>query len=88
MKKTNFTSQKQYLFGLLFFRNAKETHTDQSILQYFYSLSEKKELTNFQKKQLQKAFSPVCMLSVQLDSMNVFTGCDKWKTLFFTKMFL
>ena len=38
MKKTNFTSQKQYLFGLLFFGNAKETHTDQSILQYFYSL--------------------------------------------------
>ena len=38
MKKTNSTSRKQYLFGPLFSRNAKETHTDQSILQYFYSL--------------------------------------------------
>ena len=37
MKKTNFTSHKQYLLGLLFSRNAKESHTDQSILQCFYS---------------------------------------------------
>ena len=35
MKKSNFTSYKQYLFGLLFSRNAKETHVDQSILQCF-----------------------------------------------------
>ena len=28
-KKTNFISHKQYLFGLLSSRNAKETHTDQ-----------------------------------------------------------
>ena len=44
MKKTNFTSHKQQLFGLLFSRNAKEIHTDQSILQYFYSL--RKERTH------------------------------------------
>ena len=37
MKKTNFTSHRQYLFDLLFSRNAKETHKDQRILQYFYS---------------------------------------------------
>ena len=51
------------------------------------SHSEEKELTSLQKKQLQKTFSPVCMLSVQLVSMNVFTPRDNWKTLFFTKMF-
>ena len=40
MKKTDFTSRKQYLFGLLFSRNPKETenHTDQNILQCSYSL--------------------------------------------------
>ena len=37
MNKNNFTSHKQYLLGLLFSRNAKETHTEQSILQNFYS---------------------------------------------------
>ena len=34
--KTKFSSHKHYLFGLLFFRNAKKTCTDQSIL-LFYS---------------------------------------------------
>ena len=51
-----------------------------------FTLSEKKELTRLQKKQLQKTFSPVCMLSIQLASMNVFTPCDNWKALFFRRM--
>ena len=33
--KTKFTSHKQYLFDLLFSRNAKKTHIDQSILHSF-----------------------------------------------------
>ena len=84
--ETSFTPHKQYLFGLLIFRNLKKTHAEQSILQCLYSLSEKKELTSFQKRQQQKTFSPVCMLSVELALMNVFTPCDNWKTLFFTKI--
>ena len=42
--KSKFSSSKQYLFGLLFSRNAKETHTDQSILQIFL-LSLKKNIS-------------------------------------------
>ena len=39
IKKTNFTSHKQYLFGPLFSRNAKKMcHADQSVLPCFYSL--------------------------------------------------
>ena len=33
--KTKFSSHKQYLFDLLFSRNAKKTHIDQSILHSF-----------------------------------------------------
>ena len=80
MKKTNFTSHKQYLFGLLFSRNAKETHADQSILQGFVLQSiyykvhypEKTVLINLEKKKMQKTFSSICMLLVPLVSMNVF----------------
>ena len=40
-----FSSHKQHLFGLLFSRNVKKTHTDQSILQTFL-LSLKRSLKN------------------------------------------
>ena len=50
MKKTSFTSHKQHLLGLLFSRNAKETHADQIILQCFYSLS--KERTHKPSKEV------------------------------------
>ena len=35
-----FTYDTQHLFGLLFSRNRKKTHTDQSILQFFYCQNE------------------------------------------------
>ena len=70
--KNKSTSHIQYLFGHLFSRNAKKTHADQMIVQVFLALSEKKHLTNLQKKKLRKTFSQVCMLLVQLASMNVF----------------
>ena len=31
IRKTKFTSHKQYLFDVLFYRNAKKAHTDQGI---------------------------------------------------------
>ena len=70
--KNKSTSHIQYLFGHLFSRNAKKTHADQMIVQVFLALSEKKHLTNLQKKKLRKTFSQVRMLLVQLASMNVF----------------
>ena len=36
-----------------------------------YTLSERKRLPNLQKSQLQKAFSPVCLLLAQLASQNI-----------------
>ena len=48
----------------------------------FFNLSKSKRLTNLQKKQLKNIFLPVCMLYMQLASMNVFVPCDKWNTLF------
>ena len=39
---------KQYLFGLLFSRNVKKTDIDR-IMCNFFTLSEKKGLTNLQK---------------------------------------
>ena len=44
MWKTKFTSLKQFLFGLLFSINTKETDTDQKILQLFNSV--KKEISH------------------------------------------
>ena len=41
MKKANFTSHKQYLFGLLYSKIAEETYTEQSILGCFYSMKRK-----------------------------------------------
>ena len=43
-QKTIFTSHRQYLFGLLLSRNVRETHTDESIRKYCYSVW--KEKTN------------------------------------------
>ena len=37
MWKTKFSSHKEYLFDLLFSRNAKKAHADHSILQTFFS---------------------------------------------------
>ena len=50
IKKSKFTSYRQYLFALLFSEKPKKTRTDQNSLQVFYS--KEKRLTNFQKWQL------------------------------------
>ena len=61
MKKTNFISHKQYLFGPLFFRNGKETHTDQCILQCFYSLEEIPHILS-KRTAAKKCFSSVYVI--------------------------
>ena len=38
IENTKFTSHKQHLLGRLFSANAKNTYTDQIILQDFYSV--------------------------------------------------
>ena len=70
--KTKFVSHKQYFISLLTSRNAKKTQTNQSIPYNFFTLSEKKESTKLEKWQLKKPLSTMCMLLVQLASVNVF----------------
>ena len=69
MYKIKLASHKQYLLSLLTSRNTRKTQIVQSI-PHFFNLSEKKRPTNLEKWQQQKHFSPVCMLLVQLASMN------------------
>ena len=71
--KTKFTSYKQNFFGLLFWRNAKKTDTDHSILQPFYSVSKEVSHKPLKVQQLQKSISQVCLSLIQLTSMNVFS---------------
>ena len=60
-KAHNITSH-----AFLFSRNAEKTHTDQSIQHFFFTLSKIKHSQTFKK-----FFSPLCMLLVQLASMNI-----------------
>ena len=52
-----------------------------------FTMSEKKELTNLQKSQLLKAFTPVCMLLIQLASVNVFYSMQGLEIIVFRKSF-
>ena len=72
IQEIKFTSHKLHLFGLLLFIEVKEDLYTSS----FFNQSESKQLTNLQRQQLQKSFSPVCMLQMQLASMNV--SCSMW----------
>ena len=61
MRKTKSTPNKQFLCGLLFYRNARKTHTDQSILQFFL-LSLKINNSQTLSVAVAQTFSPVFML--------------------------
>ena len=58
--KTKFSSHKQYLFELLFPRNAKKTHTDQSIPQKF-SLCLQRNISQTLKSSSFKKVFPNCV---------------------------
>ena len=69
MWKTNFSSHKQYLFGLLYSRNAKKAHTDESILQNVLLCLKRNVSQTF--KSSKKVFLK-CISLIQLASTNVF----------------
>ena len=77
--KSKFTCCKQYFFGLLFSKNAKKTNTDQGILQGFLFC-----LRKAFHKPLKSVFQ-VCLLLIQVASMNVFYLCNNWKEYFLQK---
>ena len=68
--KTKFTSHKQYLLGLLFSRNAKKTHTDQSMLQAFLACLKRNISQTFEISSCKKSFRSVyyCVKSVRIRS--------------------
>ena len=72
VQETKFTSHKQYLFTLLFSINAKTIHTHQIIQQDFFLLLQ--VFLNVSKtfKSGSCNFLQVCMLLVQLASINYF----------------
>ena len=51
-------------------------------------MSEKKELTNSQQKQLLKTFSPVYMVLIKLASMNAFYSISGLEVIVFNKSLL
>ena len=69
--KTKFTSHEQYLFVPLLFRNLKMTNTDQIMYRLSYSVW---KVTTHKPSNVADVttFSPVCMLLVQLASINAF----------------
>ena len=72
IQKTKFASHKQYLFLLLISRNEKKDFNWPKYTTHFLTFSGKKRPTNLYKWHLQKPFPPMCMLLLQLASMNVF----------------
>ena len=60
----------------------KEDTNRAKYTRHFCTLSEKKPLTNLEKQQQQRAFSPVCMLLVQLALM-IFFLYDNQETFIF-----
>ena len=60
MCKIKLTSHKKYLFGRLFSIKANKTYTEQSTLRVFLLCPNRNVAKT--AKQLQKLFSPVCMI--------------------------
>ena len=81
MQEIKFTSQKEYIIGRLFSRNAKKTHTDQSTLQNFYSV-QIETTHNHSKVAAAKNISFSVYIADTFDEC-FFLQCDK---LFFIKV--
>ena len=72
MQEIRFASYyKQYLIGRLFSIKQKKARADQSTLQVSLLCANRKDSQIF-KSSNHKKFSPVCMLQMQLASMNIF----------------
>ena len=82
--KIKFSSHKHYLFGLLFSRNAKKTHTDRSILPTFLLCLKRNVSQTLKSSSFKKVF-PKCVYQ----GYNLLP-CDNWKKdiLFYTDLSL
>ena len=87
MKKTKFTSYKEYLYGVLFSRTVKKTHTDQSILATFFVLLLKRsDSQTFKYSSSKNPFLQCVCYCYNLLRLMFFILCDNWKTLFSIKL--
>ena len=84
-----FTSNKQYLFGRLFSRNAKKTNADQSTSQAFVLCLKRNDSQTFKSSSCEKLFLQcVCYKYIKYNVLRwmFFIPYDNWKTLFFVKV--
>ena len=72
IRKTKFSSHKQYLFGPLFSINTKKNHADQSIVQTLLLCLRRNISQTYKSSSCKKSLSQVCILLIQLALMNVF----------------
>ena len=85
--KTNFSFHKHYLFGLFFSRNAKKTHTDQSILLTFLLCLRRKVSITLKSSSCKKVFRKCVYHGYNLLWWMFFIPCDNWKTFFFIQTY-
>ena len=83
MWKTKFSFHKQYLFGLLFSRNAKKAYTDQSILQTFLLRLKRNVSQTCKSSSCEKFFLKCVYHWCNLLRRMFFIPYDNWTTLFF-----
>ena len=81
--ETKFSSHKRYLFGLVFSRNAKKTHTDQSILPTFLLSLKRSVSKTLEKSSCKKVFPKCVFYGSNLLRWVFFIPCHNWKTFFF-----
>ena len=87
VEKTKFSSHEHYIFGLLCSRNAKKTHTDQSILLTFI-LCRKRNVSQTLKSSSCKKVFPKCVYhGHNLLRWIFFIPSDNWKTFFFIQTY-
>ena len=83
---TKFSSHKHYLFGLLFSRNAKKTHINQSILLTFLLCLKRNVSLALKSSSCNKAFPKCVYHGYNLLRWMFFIPCDNWKTFFLYKL--
>ena len=84
--KTKFTSNKQYFSGHLFSRNAKKTHTDQSILLTFLFYLKINVSRTFKRSSCKKLFPKLVYHWCNLLRWIFFIPCDNCKQYFFSQI--
>ena len=88
IQKTKFSSHNQYLFGLLFSRNAKKTCTDQSILWTLLLGLKRNASQTFKSKSCKNVFPKSVYHWYNFVPWMFFIPCDNWNTFFLYKFII